>query len=63
MRIQITEDLEKAKKIREALSKKDWHCPCSIEVTDDTLCPCKEFRTNTPKGEYCHCGLWKKIEN
>lgn len=37
------------------------YCPCSAEQTEDTLCPCKQFREQDTPGE-CHCGRYAKIE-
>ena len=49
--------------IREGLKKKDGHCPCRIEMTEDTMCMCKEFREQIADPEfegYCHCMLYYK---
>ena len=40
----------------------DRYCPCRLERTKDTLCPCKEFRDQTAEGE-CHCGRFVKVNN
>ena len=37
------------------------YCPCRLERTPDTKCPCKEFREQTTEGE-CHCGAYQKVE-
>lgn len=37
------------------------YCPCRLERTSDTKCPCKEFREQTTEGE-CHCGAYQKVE-
>lgn len=39
----------------------DGYCPCRLERTLETKCPCKEFREQTTEGE-CHCGAYVKIE-
>jgi len=36
-------------------------CPCKIIQSNETRCPCKEFREQNENGE-CHCGLYVKIE-
>lgn len=36
-------------------------CPCRLEKTPDTKCPCKEFRMSNVIGE-CHCGAFIKEE-
>ena len=63
MKIRLNEDEKIVKLIREGLVKKEGHCPCRLEMTDDTLCMCKEFREqlNDPEYEgYCHCRLYFK---
>jgi ferredoxin-thioredoxin reductase catalytic subunit len=30
------------------------YCPCRLEKTLDSVCPCLEFRTTN----HCHCGLF-----
>lgn len=50
----INEGLEKNKK---EFGKR--YCPCSLEHTDDTVCPCKAFREQTEPG-FCHCGKFEK---
>lgn len=37
------------------------YCPCRLERTPDTKCPCKEFRNKANEGE-CHCGAFMKVE-
>jgi len=41
-------------KILNGIYNKEGHCPCQIEVSDDTLCPCKDFRESNE----CHCKLF-----
>lgn len=63
MQVRYNEDEKIVKVIKEGLKKRDNHCPCRVNMTDDTLCPCKEFsqqiRDNTYEG-YCHCRLYYK---
>lgn len=40
-----------------AIINKNGHCPCQIDQTEDTLCPCVDFY----KGE-CHCKLFVRID-
>lgn len=49
-------------KIHKAIEKKKekfgkGYCPCVTKLAhcEDTICPCKEYRTN---GEKCHCELY-----
>ena len=39
----------------------DGYCPCRLERTASTKCPCQEFREQTTEGE-CHCGAYVKVE-
>ena len=56
-----TEDSDHAKKIKTALKKRDGHCPCSLQINDDTICPCKEFRESAENG-WCHCQLYYRTK-
>lgn len=40
--------------ILKGLKQKDGHCPCKLDQTKDTKCPCTEFR----EGGECHCQLF-----
>jgi ferredoxin-thioredoxin reductase catalytic subunit len=42
--------------ILKGLEKKEGYCPCEIEKSPDTLCPCKQAREN----QICRCGLYVK---
>ena len=46
--------------ITQAVKDNDGYCPCMIAKSDDTKCPCKEFREQAIEGE-CHCGRYLKI--
>ena len=63
MEIRFNENDKIVKAIREGLKKKDGHCPCKIEMSEDTMCMCKEFREQIADTEfegYCHCMLYYK---
>lgn len=45
--------------VRAALKANNGYCPCRLEKTPETKCPCKEFREQTEPG-LCHCGLLQK---
>lgn len=62
MKVQINTDAELVQLIRKQLKEKNGYCPCSLEHTPENKCMCKDFRKNTAVGDYCHCGLYKKIE-
>ncbi len=63
MKIRLNEDKEVVELIREGLRRRGGHCPCVREMTDDTICMCKQFREQIadPSFEgYCHCMLYYK---
>ena len=63
MQIRFNDDRKIVDAIREGLKKKDGHCPCRLQMTEDTVCMCKEFRDQIadPNFEgYCHCRLYYK---
>ena len=60
MEIRFNDNEKVVNAIREGLKKKDGHCPCRLELTEDTMCMCKEFREQIADPEfegYCHCML------
>lgn len=63
MKITFNEDRKIVDAIREGLKKKNGHCPCRLEETEDTMCMCKEFREQVADPEFegfCHCRLYYK---
>lgn len=65
MEIRFNENEKVVNAIREGLKKKDGHCPCRLELTEDTMCMCKEFREQVADPEfegYCHCMLYYKAK-
>ncbi len=63
MKIRLNEDKEIVARIREGLRRKEGHCPCRLEMSDDTYCVCREFRDQIADPEYegyCHCMLYYK---
>jgi hypothetical protein len=44
-----------------AVDANDGYCPCMIDKTPDTKCPCKDFR-DMEEGE-CLCGRYEKIKD
>ena len=36
------------------------YCPCKLEKTDDTKCPCLDIR-KAPVGTECECRLYLKV--
>lgn len=61
MKIKLSDNKELVAEIKQKLKDNDGFCPCRLTKTEDTKCPCKEFREQTEPGE-CHCGLFYKTE-
>lgn len=65
MEIRFNDNEKVVNAIREGLKKKDGHCPCRLEQTEDTMCMCKEFREQIADPEFegfCHCMLYYKAK-
>ena len=65
MEIRFNDNEKVVSAIREGLKKKEGHCPCRLEKTEDTMCMCKEFREQIADPEfegYCHCMLYYKAK-
>ena len=60
MRIEIINDKEKVDKVRAALKANDGYCPCQIGKSERTKCICLNFLEG--EDEWCHCGIYRKIE-
>ncbi|MCQ2553317.1 MAG: ferredoxin thioredoxin reductase catalytic beta chain [Clostridia bacterium] len=63
MKITLNPNEEIVKVVKEGLAKKDGHCPCVREISEDTKCMCKAFRDQIADPEfegYCHCMLYYK---
>lgn len=52
---------DKYKEIAAAVMMNGGYCPCSLIKSEETKCPCKEFRDQEEVG-YCHCGRYYKDE-
>lgn len=46
--------------VKELVGENNGHCPCAIWQSDDTLCPCKEFREQ--ESGLCNCGRFEKAQ-
>ena len=63
MNIRLNPDPEIVKVVKEGLKARDNHCPCVREMSDDTICMCKQFREQIADPDfegYCHCMLYYK---
>lgn len=61
LRIKKNPDDDIFKEVQEAVKSNLGFCPCRLEHTTDTKCPCKEFRDQKIEGE-CNCGLFIKVQ-
>lgn len=52
---------EEYDEITQAVKDNNGYCPCELQRTTDTKCPCKAFRKQTIE-EFCHCGRYYKKE-
>ncbi|WP_297419323.1 ferredoxin-thioredoxin reductase catalytic domain-containing protein [Clostridium sp.] len=52
--MKLNTNKEKVEEIRCKLKKNNGYCPCMIEQSEDTKCPCKPMR----KEHKCICGLY-----
>ena len=63
MEIKLNPNKEIVDTIKKGLKKKNGHCPCKIEQTEDTKCMCKEFKEQIANPDFegfCHCMLYYK---
>lgn len=56
--IKVNPDKNLVREIRKQIQDNDGYCPCMIEKSEDTKCPCKSFREQEHGS--CHCGLYYK---
>ena len=66
MAVRLNEDAEMVKAIREGLKRTGGYCPCRLERTAETRCPCKEFRLQMADPDFegwCHCRLYYKSKD
>lgn len=61
MKVEINSNIEIVNIVKHALAENGGYCPCQLEKTFDTKCMCKDFRENIVCGEFCMCGLYKKL--
>lgn len=61
MKIIKNPDASVYEEMTEAVKVNGGYCPCAIEKTEDTRCPCREFREQETEGE-CHCGRFIKVK-
>ena len=64
VKIELNPIAEIVAEVRKAVADNDGYCPCIYQSKGkvEYLCPCEDFRTKTPVGKKCHCGLYIKDE-
>lgn len=55
-------DAETYEKVSTAVKENRGYCPCELQKTPETKCPCANFR-NSNIANVCHCGRFFKIPN
>lgn len=60
MKIIPNPDCNKYAEMTVAVYENGGYCPCMIDKTDDTKCPCKEFREQNTEG-FCNCQRFLKV--
>ena len=63
MEVKLNPNKEIVDVIKKGLKEKKGHCPCKLEISEDTKCMCKEFREQIADEKfegYCHCMLYYK---
>lgn len=54
VRFRLSSDPAVVSRVREGLRANGGHCPCMVEKSDDSICPCFDMRTYGR----CICGLF-----
>lgn len=57
MKTMLNPDTEFVKNLKKRIKDNGKYCPCRLEKTPETKCPCKAFRET---GE-CICGLYIQL--
>lgn len=61
--VSINPDSSMVQRLRAAMEKNGGYCPCRLQHTPETLCPCLEFRNQVADpafSGFCHCRLYIK---
>lgn len=60
MKLTLNPDTEHVNKIKEQLKSNGNYCPCALEKSADTKCPCTDVRNMLKNNQtgMCHCGLY-----
>lgn len=60
--IKLNPDKEQRDFIKKQLKLNEGYCPCQVPKSEDTKCPCKNFREEIMEG-WCICELFQKIKD
>lgn len=52
--LKLNPNKEIVNKIVSRIKLNSGHCPCRLELTPETICPCENFLVNG----VCHCSLY-----
>ena len=61
--VSLNPDSSMVQRLRAVMEKNGGYCPCRLQHTPDTLCPCLEFRGQVADpafSGFCHCHLYYK---
>ena len=65
-KVRLNENEEIVKMVKEGLAEKGGYCPCTLEISEDTKCMCKEFKEQIADPDFegfCHCMLYYKSKD
>lgn len=57
MKTVVNPDTEFVKNLKKRIKANNGFCPCQMEKTADTKCPCKIFKDT----QECMCGLYIQV--
>lgn len=60
MKIELSTDKEHVEKVRAAVKANDGYCPCQLIKDERSKCMCLNFLESDD--EWCHCGIYRKVE-
>lgn len=61
--VKLNPDAEMVTRLANGLTRTGGYCPCRLNRTPETLCPCQEFRLQAADPAFhglCHCKLYLK---
>lgn len=61
MKVRMTKHKIHRDYVLKELKANKGYCPCQIPKSEDTKCPCKNFREEVEEG-WCICELFEKVK-